>query len=474
MDYRSFVDCRKSLLVSPAGYGKTFTIVECLKHSTGRNLILTHTHAGVASIKNKIKELPEIKSSQYRIETISSFAQRFVKAFYMGADKPEDEQSNEYYQFNLDQAIRLFAKSPVQEVLKVSYSGLFVDEYQDCTYPQHVMIMQLSDIFPTHILCDPFQGIFDFHRTEDWNFIEHLDQFCAFPELDVPQRWKQEGSNSDLGDSFHDIRIELKNSRPIELSNYRHCCDVNLISEREKYQPGSAYNNSIRDLMNNDVLFIDPSSANEKSREKFVKAFRSTVLLERFDHPIYFDLSRLIDSIEEIGIEQVIRDVVQSSYSSKGFNNWFNQTGFKNKRGQQDIGRIEEVRILINLYHTPSDLREILRKIHQLPQMHCFRLGRIRGLLKACDNSVLMKSSVYASMKEQRANLRHLGRVIRGKSIGTTLLTKGLEFETVAILDAHKFDCPKHLYVAMTRACKKLVIFTENITLSPYPEAGQN
>jgi len=102
--------------------------------------------------------------------------------------------------------------------------------------------------------------------------------------------------------------------------------------------------------------------------------------------------------------------------------------------------------------------------------MYCHGLGRIQGLLKACDNSALMNIPVYNSMKEQRSNLRHLGRILRGKSIGTTLLTKGLEFDTVAILDAHKFDCPKHLYVAMTRACKKLIIYTENTTLSPYPE----
>jgi superfamily II DNA or RNA helicase len=43
MDYQAFVDSEKSLLIAPAGYGKTFTIVECLKYTTGKQLILTHT-----------------------------------------------------------------------------------------------------------------------------------------------------------------------------------------------------------------------------------------------------------------------------------------------------------------------------------------------------------------------------------------------------------------------------------------------
>ena len=71
-------------------------------------------------------------------------------------------------------------------------------------------------------------------------------------------------------------------------------------------------------------------------------------------------------------------------------------------------------------------------------------------------------------MNNKRNMTRRIGRKISGRCIGTTLLTKGLEFDTVAILNAHKFDCPKHLYVAMTRASKRLIIFTDKPNLNPY------
>lgn len=61
--------------------------------------------------------------------------------------------------------------------------------------------------------------------------------------------------------------------------------------------------------------------------------------------------------------------------------------------------------------------------------------------------------------------VRRVGRKINGKCIGTTLLTKGLEFDTVAIMDADKFESAKHLYVALTRASKKLIIFTQSDVL---------
>ena len=81
MNHQAFVKGKKTMLVAPAGHGKTHTIAECLKHTDGRQLILTHTHAGVASIKDKISR-SNIKPAKYRITTISSFAQKYSHAFY--------------------------------------------------------------------------------------------------------------------------------------------------------------------------------------------------------------------------------------------------------------------------------------------------------------------------------------------------------------------------------------------------------
>lgn len=77
----------------------------------------------------------------------------------------------------------------------------------------------------------------------------------------------------------------------------------------------------------------------------------------------------------------------------------------------------------------------------------------------------LNKQTVYDSMSKIRNSKRHIGKSIRGRNIGTTLLTKGLEFETVVILNAQQFNCPKNFYVAITRASKRLVVFSEKLEL---------
>ena len=53
MDISTFLSADKSMIIAPAGYGKTYTIAECIASYDGKKkiLVLTHTHAGVASLR---------------------------------------------------------------------------------------------------------------------------------------------------------------------------------------------------------------------------------------------------------------------------------------------------------------------------------------------------------------------------------------------------------------------------------------
>jgi len=108
------------------------------------------------------------------------------------------------------------------------------------------------------------------------------------------------------------------------------------------------------------------------------------------------------------------------------------------------------------------NISKVFRLINNLPKNKCFRKELFSDLCKAIDNASLQGGVVYESMKNIRNIKRHIGKTIHGKSIGTTLLTKGLEFETVVVLDAQKIDCPKNFYVAFTRASRRLIVFTNN------------
>ena len=258
--YKDFVASSKSLLIAPAGYGKTHTIAECLMFTTGNQLILTHTHAGVASIKEKIKKANP--SCKFTIETISSFAQKYVEAFYCKNDKPEQD-NNAYFPFIIQIATKLFTLKPISEIIKATYSGLFVDEYQDCTVSQHQLLISLSEHLPLHILGDPMQGIFDFNGEELVDFSTAFNGFDTHV-LNEPWRWKN--TNAPLGESLKDIRDKLYANQSINLNDYS-TITKHIVQENDLHDPQSLYFTSISRLLNQNssLLLLHPESENKNS-----------------------------------------------------------------------------------------------------------------------------------------------------------------------------------------------------------------
>lgn len=472
MDYEEFVSKPKSMIVASAGCGKTYAIAICLKYTKGKQLILTHTHAGVASLNEKIKQ-QNVNRNNYHVETITGLAQKYVNAFYCGDDIPEQED-NTYFPFILEQAKNILKINPIKDVIKASYNGLFVDEYQDCTVCQHNFINTLSEIFPTHILGDSLQGIFDFKGDTLVDFGEDLNDYEKFPDLTEPWRWKTD--NPSLGECLKQIRTLLEEKREIDLDLFNSYIETLVISENDKYIPGTDYNRNIWSLTEEkNLLIIHPDSTNINVRINFIRRFNNSfVLVEAIDDKGFYKFSKEFDKMNLSNFYNILYKLIPKLFNGEtSRNNWFNKDGFKRKASENDRNIIRPfIRDFekIKQKFSYSLISEVLKNIEKLPGIKCYRRELIYNLCKALEYSEYKDISVYEAMKETRNIKRRIGRKINGRCIGTTLLTKGLEFDIVAVLDAHKFKCPKNFYVAITRACKKLIIFTNNKILSPYQE----
>lgn len=79
-------------------------------------------------------------------------------------------------------------------------------------------------------------------------------------------------------------------------------------------------------------------------------------------------------------------------------------------------------------------------------------------MYKALRKAQIENISISETIKYNRDILRQIGRKVEGKCIGTTLLTKGLEFDIVIVLNFQDFEDKNNFYVAITRACKKLIL----------------
>ncbi|ELA9308259.1 UvrD-helicase domain-containing protein [Vibrio natriegens] len=514
MDYQSFVDKDRVLLIAPAGYGKTYTIAECLKYTKGKQLILTHTHAGVASIRLKLKEM-QISSDCYSVETISSFCQRYVHSFCPSHEIPRQGVNSKldknYHSFIVDKAHSIIGLSLVQKVINASYQGLFVDEYQDCSLAQHLVILSLSKLMPTRLLGDPLQGIFGFKDTLV-DFETDLSNFESVAELQIPFRWRKKGNNSALGDIIKEFREPLSKSEAVT-------CEMNTeagfyvikVSEGDFNRKDSNYRKRLSSLIANkksnpdfdNLLIITPEYMEEVSGKVIKKGgikdrinilskvdpSKSVNLLEAIDDNTFYSLSTQIDSCiasikRSTKPKKKIFNILCSLFhktspvrtKNKGLRDWFSvqpsgskeDFKVKNKQGGEKELSLKLSDTVSNFLDNPSsesfyNLLQFLR--YDLNLRAVRRRDLMNSITKSLKDSFQQNISVHQAMLAHKNLIRRVGRKTEGKCIGTTFLTKGLEFDTVVILDAHKFDCPKNFYVALTRCCKNLVIFTASSTL---------
>ena len=469
LNYEEFISNSHSLLIAPAGFGKTHTISECLKYTTGKQLILTHTHAGVASIKEKIKKA-NIQSSFYNVETITSFAQKYVLAFYTGDDIPEQEDSKNYYPFIIEKAINLFKAKLIREIIQNTYNGLFVDEYQDCSIKQHQLVLELSILFPTRILGDHLQGIFDFtsETLVDLSTPEEMANFWHNRyALETPWRW--EGKNQPLGQDLKRIRALLENHQPIELDRFS-SLEVNIgddIYRRTHYS-------KIFNIFNqeNNLLILIPDSSRIDLRINFIKRFKNVCfLMESIDEKSFYMLSKKLDNINQENMFSILREVSLELFNKTEFNKWFSDSGVKKRRIENfevEIQPIKQKLETLRQQLSYSIIARLLEDIKRLPGIKCYRKELFSSLCRVLEEAEEDNISVHEAMLNKRNTIRRMGRRVYGRCIGTTLLTKGLEFDAVLIVDAHKFTCPKNLYVAFTRASKRLIVFSKSNLLDAY------
>lgn len=362
----------------------------------------------------------------------------------------------------------------IRKVLSATYSGIFVDEYQDCTKRQHQLILSIAKILPTRILGDFLQGIFEFNEPTV-NLLDdeemkgfNLNRF----ELTEPHRWLN-GNNKKLGYNLKEIRKKLIDKEAIDLQKFD-SIEYYKYPETDLYSYKSNYKKLIWNIIksSNELLILHDNTTSIEPRKRIVQSFRNQIqLIESIDDRTFYKGARILDEIDNENTEKKLLEISNLLFNKTEVQKWFNSTGFKRKKKTDDAKRVENLKSLVIEYNFSgknSILYNVLTEISNLPAFKCYRPEVFKSIQDALIISDMEKITLYEAMIIQRNKIRRYGRKVSGKCIGTTLLTKGLEFENVLILNAHKFNCPKHLYVAMSRACKRLIIVSESEFLKPY------
>ena len=482
MDERinAYVACNRALLIAPAGHGKTHALVDCVKveHDQGRYpLILTHTHAGIASIKEKMRQ-EGIPTEYAHVETILGFAQRYVLA-YVRHDQLPAADDGMYFPTILQKAVGLLAHLVIQSVITASYDSVYVDEYQDCTREQNQFVQLLADILPMHLMGDELQGIFDFDQLV--SFDADLPGYMRFDCLTTPWRWRKEGNCAELGDKILEVRKMLDDGIGVDLKaiacpHFEFGLLPKQMSNHDFYQTIAK---RISKIQSRSVLILVPNIAKDGhpisigERAKILSQIdyrRSFALLDAIDDRSYYSCAKEIDTFVTSFLRirnpyKHLCDILHAlTFYKTDFSPWINENRIVTRTGENRRRSEELMRLYETYSNSPSyaNLYSLIGFFSNEIKCKIKRPMLCRSVLKVLRNAE--GTSAYSQMVQQKNKLRQIGRKVEGLCMGTTLLTKGLEFDDVIIFDAQLFD-KKNFYVAISRACKHLVIFTRKQVL---------
>ncbi len=448
------------VVVAPAGCGKTELIADSIKCCKGRQLVLTHTHAGVDSLRNKFHK-KGIPSNRYNLETIHSFALQYSAAYPSISKIPcKQPKSGEDYPKVIEAANVFLKTSLAKEILLNSYLGIFVDEYQDCTIDQHQLIMQIAEILPCRIVGDYLQGIFDFdgNKIVDWENDVYLT-FKKLNDLKEPHRWK--GKNHELGKWLLEARSCIENRKPI-----------NLLGAPITWHKQSSSKESevLLSLFgaNGDVLAIcapeNPNkphslAENQKNRYKTIEPITSDEICKcaldiennsgenRLDAVLNF-ADKCLTKMTEC---KEIRQKLNSGYSPRCKQRENLLCLFKKIVANTTLEPVLEFLNCLDTTYNPTHKR------YQLwYEMKKGLDGVIRGNYERLEDAVWQIRNIY----------RFVSRKIPSRCISRTVLIKGLECEHGIVIDADFFS-GKNLYVALTRASTSLNILSNAPVLIP-------
>jgi hypothetical protein len=456
-------------VVAPAGCGKTDCIADVVKAAGGPDkcLVLTHTLAGVDSLRQRMKE-KSINLHRTDLETIAGWSLRFAAAFPQRSGLATLEPRGGEWPTVYAAATRLIQGSFVTSVLKASYQRVLVDEYQDCTIEQHALIVALSKHLPTCVFGDPLQAIFGFRNEQlaDWRSV--TVDFPPVGALSEPWRWKRV-RNDKLGCWLIGVRDDLEKHGRVDLTTAPTC--VSRIIPESMSAQGMLKANISAGLSvkprGSETLIVIGDKASERVRASLASKMRCCAIEPVACQTLVSFLAKIraCTAAERLGL---VLKFAAGAMSGIGWDAFERRViriagGWKPRK---KLTEAEGVALELLASDELSHVLNLLECLRRQPGVIAFR----RELLFALQKTLrLVINGEHASLDDAawhvQNKMRHTGRRLAQRSVGSTLLVKGLQFDHAIIVAPEKLS-RNDLYVALTRASRTITIVSAETVLN--------
>lgn len=465
---------RRGSVVAAAGCGKTEQIALATQTADGRRLLLTHTHAGVDALRARLRK-HKVPSDKFRVETIAGWCLRYAASFPkhsgLSFTTPRvDRDWNIVY----EAAVRLIGSGAIDSVLECSYSGVFVDEYQDCTTLQHHVITALSAHLRVCVFGDPLQAIFDFKGQQpvDWS-VDVYPVFAKVGELTTPWRWRNAG-NSALADWLAELRSTLQAGAGIDLTHRPECVRWERLPGEPESRHGKIVGTckSVMGKCADGQLVVIGDAANLNGRAALARKLAAV----GFSNIEPLACKNLYAAGTTIGTETGFARLEKSLDFICACMTGSDRSAFtKAVRSHQAGGRLgaarfdDLIKIGIAVVDGTTDdaVLDLLEGFHRWPPTRLFRREMFFAMRSALRLKITRGSdSLVDAIWEVQNRIRHTGRMGWRLSVGSTLLVKGLEFDYSVIIHAENMT-KKDWYVALTRATREVMILSPSERIIP-------
>jgi DNA helicase-2/ATP-dependent DNA helicase PcrA len=444
---------RRAFIVAAAGCGKTETVARAAGiHCSGRQLVLTHTHAGVKALKDRLVRVNADKG-RVHVDTIAGFALRYAASFPNRSELPSPLPSTtDQWNATYDAARRVLESSFGRTVLEESYAGLFVDEYQDCIEPQHQLVMTMAQTLPCRVVLDPLQGIFDWAGPVVSCDRDLAPSFERLPDLVTPHRWRP--VNPELGEWLTEVRGHLLAARPIDLTNApirRGGIDVQSQSREcmDVYRAGGS------------------AVAIGKWRNECYSIARRLLgrytVMEPVECPDLMEWAGRLGTSTSFTRAGVLIEFAAVCMTEVGTALRTASVAFR--AGHAVVLRANTAnRSVVEALNTLAldgglpIIGAAMREIEAMPGVVLHRRelwSEMKRAVAACPP--LPPTSLRDAAWRVRDSGRNGGRRVELRTVSRTVLVKGLEFDRAIVLNADGLD-KRNLYVAITRGSKSLSV----------------
>lgn len=463
----------RGTVTAPAGCGKTHLIANALtRHDAPKPiLVLTHTNAGVVALRGRL-DRAGVPSKAYRLSTIDGWAMRLISIFPARSGHHPNlllltRPSSDYPKIR-DVAAGLLASGHISDLLAASYSRLIVDEYQDCSEPQHVLVTWAAQTLPTCVLGDPLQAIFGFkgNKLPDWNSVV-CSYFPIAGELRTPWRWINANA-APLGQWLLETRDRLWRGEPVDLRNAPPGT-VNwfqLDGGQQDHQKRLAAAKVSPPDGNGRVLVIGESK-NPKGQRQIASQTPGAVTVEAVDLRDLVSFAQSFDLTSPNALEPLAQ-FAQSVMTNVGVPDLIRRVkSLTSGTARKPPTNVERVAMAFVRAPSHDAAADLLVEINKEGGVRSYRPAVLRACIKAlqaCDDTD--GNSFHEAAVRMREQNRLIGRPLPKRAVGSTLLLKGLEAEVAVILNADDLDA-QNLYVAMTRGSKALAICSRSPILNP-------